>query len=112
MGKQQKKWKDDKTKLNLKVKLVPKQTPKQTPWWTQKKKKTDEKPSPEELRDKRFLGEGELNNWDPAQLPIAHELWKKQQEPGYTGKHYSIHGLHRLTGIPYATLRSVISSQN
>ena len=112
MGKQQKKWKDDKTKSNPKVKLVPKKTPKQTPWWTQKKKKTDEKPSPEELRDKRSHRGGELNNWDPAQLPIACELWKKQQEPGYTGKHYSICGLHWLTGIPYATLRSVISSQN
>ena len=39
MGKQQKKWKDDKTKSNLKVKLVPKKTPQQTPQWTQKKKK-------------------------------------------------------------------------
>ena len=112
MGKQQKKQKDDKTKLNWKVKLVPKKTPKQTPQQTQKKKKTDEKPSPEELRDKRSHKGGELNIWDPAQLPIAHELWKKQQEPGYTVKRYSIRGLHHLTGIPYATLRSVYSSQN
>ena len=112
MGKQQKKWKDDKTKLNSKAKLVPKQTPKQTPWQTRKKKKTDKNPSPEELRDKRSHRGGELNNWNPVQLPIAHELWKMQQEPGYTGKCYSICGLHQLTGIPYATLRSVISSQN
>ena len=112
MGKDKKKWKDDKTKSNQKAKLVPKKTSKQTPRQTQKKKKTDEKPSPEELRDKRSHKGGELNTWDPAQLPIAHELWKKQQEPGYTGKHYSIRGLHRLTGIPYATLRSVYSSQN
>ena len=112
MGKQQKKRKDEKTKSNRKVRLVPKKTPKQTPRQTQKEKKTDEKPSPEELRDKRSHRGGELNNWDPAQLPIACELWKKRQEPGYTGKHYSICGLHRLTGIPYATLRSVYSSQN
>ena len=89
---------------------MPKQTPKQTPQQTQKKKQTDEKPSPEELRDKRSHRGGELNNWDPAQLPIARELWKKQQEPGYTGKHYSICGLHWLTGIPYGTLRSVINT--
>ena len=112
MGKQQKKQKDDKTKSNPKVKLVPKKTPKQAPRQTQKKKKTDKKPSPEKLRDKRSHRGGELNNWDPAQLSIACELWKKQQEPGYTGKCYSIHGLHRLTGIPYTTLRSVNSSQN
>ena len=126
MGKDQKKWKDDKTKSNQKAKLVPKKTSKQTPQQTQKtkktskqtprqtqkKKKTDEKSSPEELRDRRSHKGGELNTWDPAQLPIAHELWKKQQEPGYTGKHYSIRGLHRLTGIPYTTLRSVYSSQN
>ena len=112
MGKDKKKWKDDKTKSNQKAKLVPKKTSKQTPRQTQKKKKTDEKPSPEELRDKRSHKGGELNTWDPAQLPIARELWKKQQEPGYTGKHYSICGLHQLTGIPYATLRSVYSSQN
>ena len=74
--------------------------------------KKKEKLSLGELRDKKSHKGGELNNWDPAQLPIAHELWKKQQEPGYTGKHYSICGLHRLTGIPYATLRSVISSKN
>ena len=49
---------------------------------------------------------------DPAQLPIASELWKMQQEAGYTGKHYSICGIHWLTGIPYTTLMSVISSQN
>ena len=84
----------------MKVKLVPKKTPKQTPQWTQKKKKTEEKPSPEELRDKKSHKRGELNNWDPAQLLIACELWKKQQEPGYTGKCYSIRGLHQLTGIP------------
>ena len=112
MEKQQKKWKDDKTMSNWKVKLVAKKTPKQTPWQTQKKKKTDDKPSPEELRDKRSHKGGELNNWDPGQLPIAHELWKKQQELGYTGKRYSICGQHRLTGIPYATLRSVYFSQN
>ena len=107
-----KKQKDDKTKPNQKVKLVPKKTPKQTPRQTQKKKKTDKKPSPEELRDKKSHKGGELNTWDPAQLSIARELWKMQQEPGYTGKRYSIHGLQRLTGIPYATLRSVYSSQN
>ena len=65
-----------------------------------------------ELRDKKSHKGGELNNWDPVQFPIACELWKKQQEPGYTGKHFSICGLHWLTGIPYGTLRSVISSQN
>ena len=112
MEKQQKKQKDDKTKSNPKVKLVPKKTPKQTSQQTQKKKKTDKKPSAGELRDKRSHRGGQLNNWDPAQLPIALKLWKKQQKPGYTGKHYSICGLHRLTGIPYATLRSVYSSQN
>ena len=87
--------------------LMPKQTPRQTP----KQKKTDEKLSLEELRDKRSHKGGELNNWDPAQLPIAHDLWKKHQEPGHTGKHYSICGLHWLTGIPYGKLRSVISSK-
>ena len=112
MGKQQKKWKDNKKKSNGKVKLMPKKTPKQKPRQTQKKKKTDKKLSLEELRDKRSHKGGELNTWDPAQLPIACELWKKQQEPGYTGKCYSIRGLHQLTGIPYATLRSVYSSQN
>ena len=48
--------------------------------------KNKEKLSLEELRDKRSHKGGELNNWDPAQLPIAHELWKRQQEPGYTSK--------------------------
>ena len=86
----------------------PKQMPKQKN--TQDKK--EEKLSPEELRDKRSHKGGELNNWDSVQLPIAHELWKKQQEPGYTSKPASICGLHWLTGIPYRTLRSVISSQN
>ena len=103
MGKQRKKQNDSK-KSNKNSK--PKQTPKQTG----KKKQTAEKPSPDELRDMRSHKGGELNKWDPAQLPIARELWRKQQEPGYTGKRYSIHGLHRLTGIPYGTLRSVISS--
>ena len=37
------------------------------------KDKNKEKLSPEELRDKRSH-RGELNNWDPAQLPIAREL--------------------------------------
>ena len=78
MGKQQEKGKDDKKKPNPKAKLMPKQTPKQTPRWTPKQKKTDEKLSLEELRDKRSHKGGELNNWDPAQLPIAHDLWQKQ----------------------------------
>ena len=91
---------------------MPKQTPKQTPRQTPKQKKTDKKLSPEEIRDKRFHKGGELNNWDPTQLPIAHDLWQKQEEPGYTSKCYSICGLHWLTGIPYGTLRSVISPQN
>ena len=58
---------------------MPKKTSKQTPQQTQKKKKTDKKPSPEELRDKRSHKGGELNTWDPAQLPIAHELWKSSR---------------------------------
>ena len=78
-----------------------KQTPKQKN--TQDKK--EEKLSQEEGRDERSHKGGELNNWDPVQLPIAHELWKRQQEPGYTSKCYSICGLHHLTGIPYGTLR-------
>ena len=86
--------------------------PKQTPKQKNIQDKKEEKLSPEELRDKRSHKGRELNNWDPVQLPIAHELWKRQQEQGYTGKHYSICGLHHLTGIPYGTLRSVISSQN
>ena len=44
MGKQQKNQKDDKTKSNQKVKLVPKMIPKQTPWQTQKKKKLMKSP--------------------------------------------------------------------
>ena len=81
-------WKNGKDKRKEKKK--PKHMPKQKN--TQDKNK--EKLSPEELRDKRLHKGGGLNNWDPDQLPIAHELWKKQQEPGYTGKHYSICGLH------------------
>ena len=57
-----------------------------------------EKLSLEELRNKRSHEGEELNNWDPAQHPIAHELWQKQQEQGYTGKCYSIYYLHWLTG--------------
>ena len=81
-------------------------------WPKKMRTKKIEKLSQGELRDKKSHKGGELNNWDPVQLPIACELWKKQQEPGYTCKLYSIHGLHQLTGIQYGTLRSVISSQN
>ena len=57
-----------------------------------KKKSCEKKPcekkklSPEELYDRKSHKDGNLNEWDLVQLPVARKLWKDQKQPGYTGK--------------------------
>ena len=51
----------------------------------EKKKDGKQKLSPEELCDRKSHKDGNLNEWDPAQLPVARKLWEEQKQPGYTG---------------------------
>ena len=41
----------------------------------------------------------------PKRTHMCKKIWKEQQKPGFKGKHYSICGLHKLTGISNSTLR-------